>query len=348
MEVRKMDETMLSLGDSVDHLMKTDMKLPALPRGFIETIYQACRKVVGNPLCLSAADAIRTRVTKDSTVIISTGFVFPPYFPLGETDGPMGAVAIAYAIHHGIGARVVLITEKEVIDVLKATCTAAGLAVYNYEDFKYIPGAVHIKDFPYDIDQARQEGKRITDELKPSAVITVEKMGRNEKDIYHSARGNDMGKHIIKVDLLVEEANNRGILTIGIGDFGNEIGLGAVADTAKKAMGPLGIKCNCGCGGSTVTKVGTEIPIMSTISNWGAYGIAACLAFLLGKPNILHSPELEMRMTEASVRAGAMDGSLVSPTLSADGTTVDGSKAIVQLLHELIRIKSIKSRPFRK
>jgi D-glutamate cyclase len=343
-----MDETMLILGDSVDHLMKTDMRLPALPRDFIEVIYQACRKVVGNPLCLSAADAIRKRVTKDSTVIISTGFVFPPYFPLGETDGPIGAVAMAYAIHHGIGARVMLITEREVIDVLKATCTAAGLAVYNYDDFKYIPGAIHICDFPYNMDQARQEGKRIVDEIKPSAVITVEKMGRNEKDVYHSARGNDMSKHVAKVDFLVEEAINRRILTIGIGDLGNEIGLGAVADSVKNVIGPLGAKCNCGCGGGVVTKVGTEIPIMATMSNWGAYGIAACLAFLMEKPSILHTPELEMRMTEACVRSGAMDGSLVSPTLSSDGTSVEGSKAMVQLLHELIRIKSIKSRPSRK
>jgi hypothetical protein len=97
-----------------------------------------------------------------------------------------------------------------------------------------------------------------------------------------------------------------------------------------------------------VTKVGTEIPIMATMSNWGAYGIAACLAFIIEKPNILHSPELELRMTEACVRAGAMDGSLVRSTLSCDGTTVDGSKAFVQLLHELIRIKNIKSRPSRK
>ena len=343
-----MDEATLNLGESVDHLMKMNMKLPSLPHGHIEEIYQACRKVVGNPLCLSAADAIRTRVAKDSTVIISTGFVFPPYFPLGETDGPPGAVALAYAIHHGIGARVVFITEKEVMDVLKATCTAAGLAVYKYEDFKGIPGAIHIRDFPYEMDQASQEGKRIIEELKPSAVITVEKMGRNEKDTYHSARGNDLSRYTIKVDLLVEEAKNRGILTIGIGDLGNEIGLGAVAETARKAIGPIGIKCNCPCGGGAVTKVGTEIPVMSTISNWGAYGIAACLAFLLQKPGILHSPELEMRMIEACVRAGGMDGSLVSPTLSADGTMVEGCQAMVQLLHELIRIKSIKSRPFRK
>jgi D-glutamate cyclase len=343
-----MDEATLSLGESVDHLMKMNMKLPALPAGHIEEIYQACRTVVGNPLCLSAARALQNRVTKDSIVIISTGFVFPPYFPFGETDGPPGAVALAYAIHHGIGARVVFITEKEVIEVLRATCTAAGLAVYNYEDLKDIPGAIHIRDFPYEMELANHEGKRILEEMKPSAVITVEKMGRNEKDIYHSARGNDLSRYTIKIDFLVEEAKKQGILTIGIGDLGNEIGLGAVAHTAQKAIGPIGTKCNCPCGGSVVTKVGTEIPIMSTISNWGAYGIAACLAFLLEKPAILHSAEIEMRMTEACVRTGGMDGSLVSPTLSSDGTTIEGCKAMVQLLHELIRIKSIKSRPFRK
>jgi len=343
-----MDEWTVAFGDSVDHLMQTDMRLPGFPRGFIEAIYQACRKVVGNPLCLSAADAIQKRVSGESTVIISTGFVFPPFFPSGETDGPIGAVAMAYAIHHGIGARIVFITEREVIDVLKATCTAAGLAVYGYEHFRNIPGAIHIRDFTYDMDQARQEGNRILDELKPSAVITVEKIGRNEKDIYHSARGSDLGEHTIKADFLVEEATRRGILTIGIGDLGNEIGLGSVADTAKKAIGPLGEKCSCGCGGSVITKVGADIPIMATMSNWGAYGIAAGLAFISEKPKILHSPDLEMRMTEACVRAGAKDGALVSPTLSCDCTTVEGSMGFVQLLHELIRIKSIKSRPFRK
>lgn len=342
-----MDQNLLILGDSVDHLVTLDMKWPGRPRGVVDTIYTACRSYVGGPVCLAAANAIQARVTEKSTVIISTGFVLPPFFPLGETDGPPGAVSIACAIHRGIGARIVFLAEKEVVTVLKDTCSAAGLSVYNPGDFNDIPGAIIVQDFPSDMNLADKEGKRILDELKPSAVITVEKMGRNEMDVYHTARGNDIGRYTAKIDLLVEEAQKRGILTIGIGDLGNEIGLGAVANVVKKAIGPLGEKCHCGCGGGIVTKVGTEIPIMATMSNWGGYGIAACLAAILEKADVLHSPEVEGRMIEACVRAGTKDGATVSPTLSSDGISLDGNRGMVQLLHDLVRIKTTKSRPYR-
>jgi len=342
-----MDENFLILGDSVDHLMTLDMKWPGRPRGVVDTIYSACRNYVGGPVCLAAASAIQNRVHEKSTVIISTGFVLPPFFPLGETDGPPGAVSIAYAIHHGIGARIVFLTEKEVVNALKETCSAAGLSVYNPGDFDAIPGAIIVQDFPSEMSLADQEGKRILDELKPSAVITVEKMGRNEMNVYHTARGNDIGRYTAKVDLLVEEAQKKGILTIGIGDLGNEIGLGAVANVVKKAIGPLGEKCHCGCGGGIVTKVGTEIPIMATMSNWGGYGVAACLAALLGKAEILHSSQVEKRMIEASVKAGTRDGATVGPTLSSDGISLEGNQAAVEILHEIIRIKTTKTKPYR-
>ena len=342
-----MEKHLLNLGDSVDHLITTDMKWPGGQRGLVETIFRACREVVGGPVCLHAADSLRERVTKDSTVIISTGFLLPPFFPLGETDGPPGAVAIAHALHHGIGARILFLTERELIGILQATCAAAGLAVYSAEEFKDIPGAITISDFTYEADQATLEGRRILDEVNPSAVITVEKIGRNDKDVYHSARGSDMSRYVAKVDYLVEEAQNRGILTIGIGDLGNEIGLGAVADVAKKTIGELGEQCKCGCGGGIVTKVGAEIPIMTTISNWGAYGVAACLAALLGRADIFHSADVERRMLEECSRAGAKDGTRVSPTPSSDGVSLDGNRGFIHLLHELVRIKTTTSRAHR-
>lgn len=342
-----MDDNLLILGDSVDHLVTLDMKWPGRPRGVVDTIYKACRNYVGESICLAAAKAIQKRVTEKSTVIISTGFVLLPFFPQGETDGPPGAVSIAYAIHHGIGARIVFLTEKEVVNALKDTCSAAGLSVYNPGDFESIPGAIMIQDFPSETNLADKEGKRILDELKPSAVITVEKMGRNEMDVYHTARGNDIGRYTAKIDLLLEEAQKRGILTIGIGDLGNEIGLGAVANVVKKAIGPLGEKCHCGCGGGIVTKVGAEIPIMAAMSNWGGYGVAACLAAILGKAEVLHSTQVEKRMIEASVKAGTRDGATGGPTLSSDGVSLEGNQGVVQLLHEIIRIKTTKTRPYR-
>jgi hypothetical protein len=151
-----------------------------------------------------------------------------------------------------------------------------------------------------------------------------------------------MSPLVAKVDYLVEAAQKRGILTIGIGDLGNEIGLGAVSDVARKAIGPAIQGCKCGCGGGIVTKVGAEIPIMATMSNWGSYGVAACMAGILEKPSVLHTPEVERRVIEACVRVGARDGATVSPALSSDGVSLEANQAVVQLLHDIIRIKTSK------
>ena len=101
-------------------------------------------------------------------------------------------------------------------------------------------------------------------------------------------------------------------------------------------------KCKCGCGEGIVTKVGTDVPIMATMSNWGSYGVAACMAGILEKPSVLHTPDVERRVLEACVRAGARDGSTVSPSLSSDGVSLEGNQAVVQLLHDIVRIKTAK------
>jgi hypothetical protein len=328
-------------------LVTLDVKWAGRTRNFVDVIYQACRKAVGGPVCLLAADAIRQKVTKDSTVIVMTGFVLPPFFPRGETDGPPGAVAMAHAIQKGLGARVLFLTDREVMDPLQATCRAAGLSVYNPEDFKKIPGAITVRDFPYEREEAVREASRILDDHRPAAVISIEKIGRNEKDIYHTARGSEMGRTVAKTDLLMDAANERGLLTIGIGDFGNEIGMGTVGEVARAAIGELGKKCHCGCGGGVVTKVRAQFPIFASISNWGGYGVAACLAALLGKPEALHSPRIEGRMIEACVQAGGKDGTMVTPTLSNDGVFVEGNRGVVRLLHEIIRVKTAGPLPFR-
>jgi D-glutamate cyclase len=343
-----MDEALLILGDSVDHLVTTDVKWPNAPLGHIRAIHEACRNLVGGSVCLAAAEAIQKKVNKDSTVIISSGFLLPPFFPLGETDGPLGAVALARAISQGIGARVVLITETELMEMLHATCLGGGVSVYSAEDYRNIPGGTMILDFTRDKNRAVDEADRILKEIDPSAVITVEKIGRNEKGVYHTARGSNMDQYVSGVDLLVEEAERRGILTIGIGDLGNEIGLGRVGNVVKSVIGPLGMKCNCGCGGGIVTKVGTEIPIIATTSNWGAYGVVACLGALLRRSDILHSAHAEKRMLEECTRAGGKDGAMVSPTLSCDGISVEGNQGIVQLLQEIVRVKLAASTPYRK
>jgi hypothetical protein len=75
---------------------------------------------------------------------------------------------------------------------------------------------------------------------------------------------------------------------------------------------------------------------MANISNWGAYGVEACLAALLGEPELLHDGDTERRIIEGAVRGGAMDA--VSGMLRpyVDGTSLEINVRIVELLHSII------------
>jgi len=49
---------------------------------------------------------------------------------------------------------------------------------------------------------------------------------------------------------------------------------------------------------------------VSAISNWGGYGIEACIAYVTGRHEALHKPQHEGIILESAVGAGAMDGIL--------------------------------------
>ena len=49
-------------------------------------------------------------------------------------------------------------------------------------------------------------------------------------------------------------------------------------------------------GGGVATVCATDIFVAASISNWGMYGVAAMLAFLVEDVNIMHDEETERRM----------------------------------------------------
>ena len=72
-----------------------------------------------------------------------------------------------------------------------------------------------------------------------------------------------------------------GVLNIAIGDLGNEIGMGAIADHIKKYI-PFTApgECACGCGGGILAASRADHVITATCSDWGCYGLIAALAYL--------------------------------------------------------------------
>lgn len=130
-------------------------------------------------------------------------------------------------------------------------------------------------------------------------------------------------------------AKHRGIFSIGIGDGGNEIGFGNIAAEAR-AIQPAGNMCLCPCGQGIITVVGTDVLIMAGTSNWGGYGLAAMLGYLLEKPELVQEPEMEYRMLQACVEAGGSDGAYAAPMMKVDGTSWQTQMALVTILREIV------------
>lgn len=291
-------EVVKTIGDIVDRLVT----VPVFSFHGSLALYQAARDKFKDPLTFLAASEILKTVKKGDTVIISTGFVCPPYM-VQETDGPPGAAGLARAIDLGIGATPVMVTEPFNVKMMEDVCAAAGLQIFDFEMAKEAARKVAVEAFPLDEKKAKVAAKEMLDRIKPSAVITVEKASKNEKGVYHTGVGIDCSALQAKVDYLVEEAKERGILTIGIGDGGNEIGMGCIRDIVKKVV-PVGSNCGCPCGAGFASDTATDLLVVGAVSNWACSGIETCLASFLDFPEVLHASETELEMIRANVAAG--------------------------------------------
>jgi hypothetical protein len=84
------------IAEGIDRLITLDLRA----RGVIYKLYEGARKLTDIPLTLAATQRIKEVVKKGDTVLITTGFRVPPS-NIQETDGPLGAAAIAYSHHYG-------------------------------------------------------------------------------------------------------------------------------------------------------------------------------------------------------------------------------------------------------
>ena len=129
-------------------------------------------------------------------------------------------------------------------------------------------------------------------------------------------RGADITASMAPGHLLVEAANSLApaIVTIGIGDGGNEIGMGKIPWQI--------IRSNINRGGLIACRTPTTHLIVCGISNWGAYGLAVAVRLLRGETpveELLDGPT-ERTILQAMVEEGPLvDGVLGKQSLSVDG-----------------------------
>lgn len=328
------------IGEAVDRLVTVPMSNWTILKGLpLTATYEAARKKGGGePMTLRAAQMLNECVNKGDTVLLLSGFVILNW-NRPETDGPVGVAALARSLDLALGAVPVILTEDILVNNLSKTTEAAGMIVCHSEEELHRGGRgrkAMVLGYPIDHEEAKKQAKELLDRLNPKAVIAVERPGWNEKHVHHSGMGYDISSVTAKLDYLYEEARERGILTIGVGDLGNEIGMGNIKEEVKAGI-PNGGTCLCGCGGGIACDVKSDVGLICNISNWGAYGICACLAAIAGEEEVLHNGELEKRMIRACVDAGALDpvSGMLIPRV--DGEPEEVNAYIIEMLRGIVR-----------
>ncbi len=313
-----MDREVLApwVGEGIDALATLDFRL----HGLVRALYQAARGA-GAPLSVRAARALRDRVRPGDEVVVCVGF---PIYPImvGETDGICGAVVLAHALSVGLRARTVLATEAAIAPFLKGAAEALSSA------------AVTIVPCPPG-PEAGRECSAVLLGGRPGAVLAVEKAGINRAGVPHTSGGMDIGQATAHFEDLFRGAARLGIPTVGIGDQGNELGMGAIAEAAAEAT-QYGKVCRCPCGKGTVSSVPADVTVIGGTSDWGAFGVAAALAFLLDRREALPSGEAVRSVIGAAARAGALDAVSGSSLPQVDGYTADLCARLVDMLHDAI------------
>lgn len=251
------------------------------------------RKHMEEDFCRQAAE--RLMKLPKGTILLTTGFYVEGH---AETDGPVGTVALGKALKK-LGYFPVIVTDK------------------------YCRGFFEIADLEVcyvDVEAEEPVYAGLLENYQPVALISIERCGRNIRNDYENMRGISIKDYTAKTDILFEQARHQGIPTFAVGDGGNEIGMGNYKQVIREELSL--IPCD----------VETDSLVIATVSNWGAYAMAAYLQ-KLAKVKVLPDYEEVENYLRKIVGLGSVDGVTKTQELSVDGFSLEVEKEILENLH---------------
>lgn len=324
------------VGEALDRVITIEAKNMGMPHNNLRPMYEAARASTGGrPLTMIAAEQIRAALKPGDRVLLLSGAGYAPGMPKGENDGPPGVASLAKILYKGLGVVPVYVAESCHVDPIIASSHAAGLMVKEYRHARDQRLGAACMTAPERQEEVSAWVSKLLDEVKPSVIISAERLGPGKDGVIYSATAlpfsgpqSTVEYDTIDISELVTEGTRRGILTVGIGDHGNEIGFGRIHDAVSNAMPKGDILC---------TRVPTDILIPAMMSNWGCYGVEAALAFLLNAPSLIHSPAQEERILRACLDAGGLEAIFTNTEFVADGLDGETSMACMQFLGNIVR-----------
>lgn len=256
-----------------------------------------------------ATQAAQLILDNPGTAIVVTGFYILDA-GYAETDGPPGAVVIGSALNQ-LGYKVVHVTDRYAAEIMDKTGGDYSSVV----------------EFPITDDDASIEFARdLLSELNPSVLVAIERCGLTDEGKYRNMRGRDITDYNARIDHLFHS----NVPSVGIGDGGNEIGMGNLAEEVTQVESLVKIPC--------VTQ--TSKLMLASVSNWGGYGLAAALSALSGR-NLLPSIEEEQQLLRDTVDLGAVDGMSAKQEYKVDGFTIEENSETLQALHDHLAVMGI-------
>ncbi|XP_040528927.1 D-glutamate cyclase, mitochondrial [Gallus gallus] len=281
------------------------------------------------------------------SVLVTTGF--PTHFnyePPEENDGPPGALAIA-AMLQALEKDVAIVTDQRATDLNKKIIEEAVQIGILKEPVPLLT---------YQRESANSALTFLCENGNPRRprfdhLIAIERAGMAADGNYYNARKVNI-KHLVDPidELFLAAQTIPGITTTGVGDGGNELGMGKVKDAVKKHIknGDV-IACD----------VAADFAVVAGVSNWGGYAIA-CALYILSTCEIhncylrravgfsqspkktvwlsaLPSVTKEEKLLKALVQLGVRSGASASLEMEVDALPFYNTHAplIEKLLHEV-------------
>lgn len=260
--------------------------------------------------------------TPNAHVAIVTGFFIRNAVPPSpETDGLGGMAHIAAGLAHA-GIPVTVITD--------VPCSKAVWAITGE-----LPETVGLEIASVSEPSVRSLRARLAVQERPiTHLIAIERVSPGSDGKPHREYGADMSLDTAPLHLLFEDPSwQRPWVTIGIGDGGNEIGMGALP--------PEIVQRDIPNGELIAATTGADYLIVAGVSNWGGWGLLQALAMV--RPELadalLHDfhPHKDHAFLRAAVEVGqAVDDSRVdraaTPVMSVDRLPWETHAAVLREL----------------
>ncbi|EFB15996.1 hypothetical protein PANDA_009627, partial [Ailuropoda melanoleuca] len=244
---------------------------------------------IGHLLCRDELLRASLSLSHARAVLVTTGF--PTHFnhqPPEETDGPPGAMALA-AFLQALGKPVSMIVDLRALSLFEKLVEEAV-------EQGVLKTQIPIRTFQGGSAGAAQAFLcKDGDPKSPrfDHLVAIERAGRAADGNYYNARKMNI-KHLVDPidDLFLATQKIPGISSTGVGDGGNELGMGKVKEAVKRHIrnGDV-IACD----------IEADFAVITGVSNWGGYALA-CAVY------ILNSCEVHRRYLRKAVGPSRVPG----------------------------------------